>query len=136
MNLNDCTFKMFRLRWRHLHSDQYFVAGLRARQQCLLVQMRPFENPIAIEIDRLVEIAATRPLAADVDLEGDPGSGQVITIQGLRYLNPATKANLLTRRVKRDMYDLPVSGFEIGAFTVLDRPFVILPVLRLNGIEG
>jgi hypothetical protein len=54
MNLNDCAFKVFCLRCRHLHSDQYFVAGLRARQQRVLVQMRSFEDPMTVEIDRLV----------------------------------------------------------------------------------
>src|SRR4051812_19946491 len=121
MNLNDCAFKMFRFRRRrHFHGDQYFVAGLRARQQCVPVQMRSFEDPITVEIDRLVEIAATRTLAPDVYLKGDAGSGQVITIQGFRYLNPATKPDLLTRRVKRDVYGFPVSSLEIGAPTVLD----------------
>src|SRR5947208_4948476 len=99
MNLNNCAFKMFRLRRRHLHSDQYLVAGLRARQQCRLVQVGPFENPIAVEIDRLVEIATTRTLAPDIDLEADAASGKVITIQAPRYLNPAATPDLLNGRV-------------------------------------
>src|SRR5665213_3043300 len=99
--------------------------------------MRSLDDSLAVEIDRLIHISASCPIAPNIDLESDTSTRQIIAIQGLRDLNPSPQPDFLAwRRCKREVHRFPVAGTESGTLAVRNGAFMILPVPRSDGTES